>query len=286
MVLVIPPSQHSQRLDQALALLLPNASRRARMRCIEQGRVLLNGKPAAKGTLVQAGQTLELLDLPQTEPQHRIEILAMNERFAALLKPAGMHSAALAQSEGTSLEDALPDLFPDKLPVLLNRLDQPTSGIILAGLTTEAVEHYSLLQDQGLVDKRYLAVLQAQLEEECIVDKALDTAKRSKTRVLPYKATPLRCTRLRPLQHMERDGQSLTLVEAHIKKGARHQIRAHCAFLGAPILGDELYGKKKQQNQPQATGLHLHHARLHLPEFQARSLPQWLDEWPKASELV
>jgi len=277
MALRIPQSHHNARLDQALTLLLPDMGRRGRARCIQDGRVLLDGATARKGDTVRAGQRLELLppDSPQTfHPD--IAILARTRLYAALLKPAGIHSAALAGGSGRSMEDLLPQLFGAQA-CLLNRLDHATSGILLVGLAAGSEKDFRAMEDAGDVDKRYLAVLAGSLDQPLTVDAGLDTARRSRTRVLETTAPPLRHTRLRPLACREEHGRQLTLVEARIRKGARHQIRAHCAHIGAPILGDELYGEKG------ATGLHLHHACLRMPGFEAQSLPDWL--WPEANPL-
>lgn len=282
----IPASCHNQRLDQALALLLPDMGLRGRKRAIQEGRVLLDGKPAPKGLRVQEGQVLSLLRGGDTAiPQEDVAILARNQDFAALYKPAGLHSAALAGGGGHSLEEQLPRLFQGLVVHLLNRLDRPTSGILLAGLSPGAPDRYRELEDAGQVDKRYLAVLLGELRTSCVVKNELDTARRAQTRVRDGEAGPLRWTRISPLAHERRDTMDLTLVEARIRKGARHQIRAHCAHLGHPILGDVLYGPapRGQEGQKQdETRLYLHHGSVALPGFRAQYLPPWLEEWPEA----
>ena len=263
------------RLDHALAILVPGMGLRGRKRLVERGGVLVDGRVARKGERMRAGQTLALVgDAPP--PGHgaaaaaSVHIVAENEDFIALYKPAGMHTAHLAGGSGEAcLEVLLPDLAPGA--VLLNRLDRPTSGMVLAGKTPDSAARYHRLEDAGAVDKRYLALLEGELRQDAVVRQALDAARRKGVRVLDRIADPLRWTWLRPLRVFQEGGAVRTLVEARIHKGARHQIRAHCAHLGAPIVGDDLYGGGRGP-------LRLHHGRLTLPGFTARCAPPWLED--------
>ncbi len=286
----IPPELAGTRLDAALALLRPELGLRARKRLIAQGLVRLDGRPATKGTLVLEGQRLEILTAsleisPDPHPPQPAPcILARNETYAALAKPAGLHTAALVGKAGDlTLEALLPQLLPDwPEAVLLNRLDRPTSGLVLAGRTAAARGTYQVLEDRGQVDKRYLLLVHGVLTEPLSLRAPLDMARRTRTRVLPGEAEPLRWTELRPLQVLGSeaapgcDGLApgsapCTLALARIRKGARHQIRAHCAAAGYPLLGDALYGQA-----PADAPLFLHHARVSLPGFEAQWLPEWL----------
>lgn len=263
---IIPPERHGQRLDRALESLAPEAGLRARRRMIEQGLARLDGKTAAPGVRVRAGQLLRL-DAPEQPPElPDIPILAQNEDFVALGKPAGLHCASLAGKPGPSLEAALADILPGAR--LVNRLDRDTSGVVLAALTPEAERRFRELENHGLVRKTYLALVHGRVEAPMILDQALDTANRARTRVLAAQAPPLRQTRVAPLRQ---DGDT-TLIQADILKGARHQIRCHLAHAGHPLVGDTLYG-------PDQTGpLRLHCLRTQLPGMDARRECAWAGE--------
>jgi 23S rRNA pseudouridine1911/1915/1917 synthase len=166
--------------------------------------------------------------------------------------------------------------------VLLNRLDRPVSGLLLAGLDADARQAYALWQDQGQVRKFYLAVVHGQVNEACEVRAALDTANRRKVRLLPgQEPDPLRWTAITPL--VRQVDMNQTLVQVEIRKGRRHQIRAHLACLGLPIVGDGLYG-----NGPEQEWIFLHHFQLNCPGLSAHCLPQgpqW-DFWTRQAEDV
>jgi 23S rRNA pseudouridine1911/1915/1917 synthase len=153
----------------------------------------------------------------------------------------------------------------------------------MAGLGAEAPARYRVFEDQGLIVKRYLAVVAGRPDwggGETVVRRGLDTAGRKKTRVLDADSPDrLRWTEVRTLRDcLDRGpdggpGRDAVLVLATIRKGARHQIRAHLAGLGHPILGDPLYGPWPDQEGP----LFLHHFRIDFPGFSAQAWPDWAD---------
>ena len=267
---IVPDELHGARLDQALVLVLPGSSLRERRRAWEQGVVLVDGRARAKGFCVTAGQRIELRQRESAEsPVAGARVLETQGDFAALFKPAGLHSAAIAGRDNPSLERLLPELLPGKNAVLLNRLDQLTSGIVLVALTPEAAQQYYELEDAGQVTKEYAARVHGCLEWPVTVKNALDTDNTKKTKVLPQEdESPLRWTRVEPVDYLA--DQDQTLVKAVIHKGARHQIRAHLAHILHPIVGDPLYGKGEDDI------LYLHHRRLRLPGLDVHVEPDWL----------
>ena len=267
---LVPGKSDGCRLDKALADLAPGTGLRGRRRLIEDGRVLLEGKPAKPGTKVRAGQRVQLLPGQSAAPELP-PIVAQNTDFAALAKPAGLHSAALAGRTAPSAEAVLPELFPGCGATLVNRLDNPTSGLLMVALHPEAAARYRDYEDAGRITKTYFALVAGCLADEVLADAALDIANRKRTRVLAGPdPDPLRHTRLVPLEYRAELDQ--TLVRAVIRKGARHQIRAHLAGLGHPIVGDALYGE-----QGESGGLRLHHGRIELPGFSAEFEPDWIE---------
>lgn len=258
----VPASLAGQRLDRVLELLLPGSGLRARRRLAESGRALLDGVACGPARKVRAGQLLELAPEPGEaaaswsgpEP----EVLARGGGYAALRKPAGLHSAALAGGGGPSVEALLPELFPGEAPVLLNRLDRDTSGLLLVGLEPGSGERFRALEAAGAVDKEYRAVALG-APAAVTLRRRLDMAERSRTRVLDADdPDPARWTVVEPLEPfaLPDDPGGATLLRVRIRRGARHQIRAHLAGAGHPLLGDALYGG------PPAQRLFLHHLRL------------------------
>lgn len=248
------------RLDKALAGRLGLGLRRCRA-LIDDGRVLVDGRRCAKGVLVHPGQRVGVVLEEAVPVCADVGIVARDERFAALAKPGGLHT--VAGRGASSLESCLPELGLERWK-LLNRLDCLTSGLVLAAAGAAGAAAYKAWQDEGRVCKWYLALAHGTLDVLQVRDRILDD-KRRVVRVIPEQDSPLRWTTARAVRHV--DGHTLLLVK--ILKGRRHQIRAHLAHTGHPLVGDPVYGTGEPG------GLYLHHWRLDLPGFTASLLPDW-----------
>jgi len=270
------PGPAPARLDVVLGRMCP-LGRRGRQQLIEAGRVLVDGRPGRKGALVQPGQWVTITGDNAASPgvsMPAARLLAQTDAFAALAKPAGMPSVRGA-SPG-SLEEALPLLGLSGWQ-LLNRLDTPTSGVVLAAATPAAAAQYHAWQEEGRVRKWYLAVVHGHCTQARTCTARIDDARRRRVRVLPEPdPSLLRHTHIWPLCH-EADS---TLVLVRILKGRRHHIRAHLAACGHPIVGDGRYGTERTEG-----GLFLHHAALVFPEFTVRTPPDW-PQWQSLARTV
>lgn len=274
---VVTREFHGKRLDRALELLAPELGLRGRKRLLEAQEVLVDGRPRPKGYRVQVGQTVSLQpsngDFPEPALSDWPGLRVVGQKtgvMAALFKPAGLASEALAGSTEPSLEDFLPVFWPRAFARLVNRLDTPTSGLVLVALSPEAEGDYRRWEEKGRTIKSYLALAQGEIRESLEFDRKLDTADRSRVKVLREEASPLRRTLAEPLLFMPE--RRATLLRVTIKKGARHQIRAHLAHAGHSIVGDDLYGTGE------AGRLFLHHRRIDLPELSFAADPIW-PEW-------
>lgn len=255
------------RLDKALHAAMPGAGLRLRRRLCDDGRVLVGGKERKPGYKVRAGQTVEILEGEEymTPAMMGLKIVAHNGGFAAVSKPGGVHSAAIAGKDGPCVENVLSELFPDTEPVLLNRLDFLTSGLLLVALDADAEARYHELESSGQIKKFYLAEVRGRLDGMVTVKSALDMDNRKTTKVLEDDDPDAR--RWTDVTVLSHDNEAeTTLVRCLIMKGARHQIRAHLASIGHPVVGDPIYGEG-------GDGLRLHHHQTILPGFGAESTP-------------
>lgn len=312
----VPEEAQGWRLDKALGLLLSaptpeqrdarpdlfalaDLGLRARRRLCDRSLVLVNGKPGIPGLRLRAGQ--EVLILPDPDAVSDAagdapELVFKEGGLAALYKPVGMHTAALAGSLSPSLESLLGSLLPPEeegyASRLLNRLDAPTSGLVLASCTDDGERRWRRAERIGNTDKLYVALIEGQPLYDFTVARRLDTDTRNKTRVRhtddpdPLRSTevtllhPLTAEEVPELAVSDDPALPLMLVGCRIRKGARHQIRAHLAAAGHPLLGDELYGAEHRC----ANGAFLlHHGRVSLPDFAASRLPVWLPLLPQAA---
>lgn len=308
---VVSSEESGLRLDHVLARLVPDLGLRGRRRLCAEGLVLVNGRPGREAHKVRPGDVLRLTDgTMRPTPGEAVptpSLIRLGEHLAAVDKPAGLHTEALAGKTGDSLQARLAGLLPRRpeRPRLLNRLDFPTSGLVLAALDREGAEQWRNAQEGGRTEKRYLALLEGELSEERLMRQRLALKGRERVLVeLVDHPDPRRHTLLRPLSSMSarelvdtlggdggplwpgpgRAPERVTLAACRILKGARHQIRAHAAAAGFPLLGDGRYGAVWRRGKGWEESLraederfYLHHGRIRLPGFTAWSAPRWLE---------
>lgn len=282
--LVVPGELDGRRLDRVLGLAFPGLGARRLRRVFLENEVLVDGVARQPAFKVRAGavvvwRSLEGAARPDAGLLPGVRVVSEGADYGAVFKPGGLSTASVGPGGGACLEDRLPELFPGRRTILLGRLDRLTSGIVAVAFDEDAAERFREAEDRGLVEKTYLAVVRGLISGPLTVENALDTARRKKTRVLDRPAEALRHTRVAPLGYDA--GTDLTLVRAVIMKGARHQIRAHLASLGHPILGDTLYGRAQKEEGP----LFLHHIRIMFPGCKAVSSPDWATTREKGSIL-
>ena len=244
------------------------------------------------------------MDCTQLEPR----LLAIQGALCFFFKPAGLHTASLVGGTSASLEEMLPQLLSPAAkktegdwpaetaalpcPQLLQRLDHGTSGIVCGAFSPEAAEDFRRLEVAGHCEKRYVALLAGRLEEDFTVRRALRTDKRNKSRVLECDTGRSRWTEFVPLyyfdgpelnlpafdEHSQFHRVGLTLAGCRIRRGARHQIRAHAASFGHPLWNDPLYGfasADEDSDGASASTFFLHHGCLTLPGATCIVPPPW-----------
>ncbi|MDR2892454.1 MAG: RNA pseudouridine synthase [Deltaproteobacteria bacterium] len=331
----VSAGQDGERLDAVLADLFPELGLRARRRLWEWRTVTVNGTPRPPAYKVRPGQVVQVLSqkvegaspelsgpsgLPEsseirksqpssgTQQKPIIRLIAMGGGFAALAKPAGLPSAALAGGNLSSAEALLnsgwaglwrdftaassqtlhaaqsPQIgqeaqMPPETPLLCNRLDTATSGLLLLSFGPERREFFRACERRGEAVKKYLALAHGRTPQSLLLDRAMDTDGRRISKVLDC-AEPdrTRHTAVTLLQFLDLDQPGLrgefSLLEVQIWRGSRHQIRAHLAAAGFPLAGDPLYGPETPPDVS-PDRLYLHHFELILPEFSASCPPDW-----------
>lgn len=265
--LTLAPGTAPTRLDKLLCEQLPGCSRRTAKELIADGHVRVDGRRARKGQEVVPGAVVDVAEgkeTPQTlQPNPRLDLRILHEDASviAIDKPAGMPAHALRSSETETVANFLLARYPEVAglggplePGIVHRLDNDTSGVLLAARTPSA--HAVLRRDFSAhrVVKKYLALVRGDLDRAATIDAPIDHV-RGKARRMRM-AEPGRgrdaVTHYLPLQRFG----SHTLVEVEIRSGVRHQIRIHLATIGFPVDGDRLYDPQADA----AVGRHLLHA--------------------------
>jgi 23S rRNA pseudouridine1911/1915/1917 synthase len=261
------------RLDHVVAREL-GVSRALARRLVAEERVLLGGRPAAKGTALRAGDEVVVLpfarpeDPPLANAELALSVLAASGALVAVDKPAGQAVHPLAHSERDTTLNALLARFPQVAGVgegglrsgVVHRLDPGTSGVLLFALDDAAWRAAREAFRAGRVRKRYVARVHGRFTGEREVELRLES-RGAHVRVVESGGRRA-VSRIRALA----SGADVSDVEIEMRTGVRHQIRATLAYLGFPVLGDALYGSSL------ALTRHLLHAEsIELGDFAARS---------------
>lgn len=264
------------RLDACILAHCPASSRGLVVRAIDAGAVLLNGRPAPKGTRVRPGDRISVTRLlertdPWIVPQPDLPLVVLLEdaEFVAMDKPAGMAVHPLAPGETGTLANALAARHPEcaragdepSMGGILHRLDGGTSGVILAARTREAHEAIRGQFRRHEVEKVYLAVVGGAVASGGRIESRLahTPGDRGKMRVVADDGDAKGERSMRAVTEYEPAGTGggRTLLRVRIATGVTHQIRCQLASIGHPIVGDRVYGP-----DPAGCGLgrHLLHA--------------------------
>jgi len=251
--LTVDAAKTGQRVDlfvgEALGL-----SRAKLKRLFEEGAVQVNGRPAKKGLLVAAGQRISVTWEEETreavpDADFPLVVLYEDEAVVAVDKPAGRPSHPLRPGETGTVANALVARYPECAQAsedpreggLCHRLDIETSGVLLAARTREAWNALRSAFSGRDVDKRYLALVTGPLAEEGEIDLPLRHHPRHPDRVEPAMPGDEGAREAHSIfKVLGRSGQ-YSLVEVRILTGVLHQVRAHMAGVGAPLVGDTLY---------------------------------------------
>lgn len=281
------------RLDRWLADKVPELGRKHAKQWVAAGKVTVNGQLASKDLRLSAGMDIRY-ELPSDRravenPQLALDVRLETEWFVIVNKPAGQPSVALDAHERFTLANALVARYPEMQHAsdnpleagLVHRLDTGTSGLLLAARTADAFRALRQALRQGRIKKQYVAIAaNTGLDESGQIDFPLRPSPRNSRRMVV--ARPGQRGARAALTHyqvVERNQQVLvTLVSAG--PALRHQIRAHFAAVGCPLLNDEQYGGQRQPEL--AAGRHALHAQRiacsgidRLPPFDCREpLPQ------------
>ncbi len=209
------------------------------------------GVPVRPGLRVRAGQVWTLRRPAPVEPPvcRTFQVLHRDEHLLVLDKPAGLPVHPSARYHRGTLTALMRErLGPDHPWIMSHRLDRETSGVLLCARRGASAAAVARAFQDRLVRKTYLAIVRGTLAPGLRrVDMPLGPAPGSIVRIkmgpcpLARGGRPAR-TDLEPLAWGRHDGVPVTLVRAWPRTGRQHQIRAHLAAIGAPILGDKLYG--------------------------------------------
>jgi 23S rRNA pseudouridine1911/1915/1917 synthase len=249
----VPDEAAGVRLDAFLAASHPGKSRSVWKRFIEDGRVAVDGRPAAKpGFPLKPGMAIEAT-IPEAPPEHLegedipIAFIFEDEHLAVVMKPAGLvvHPGHGARS-GTLVHAllgrglALAAAGGIDRPGIVHRLDKDTSGLLLVAKTDAAHRGLAAMFARRAIEKTYLALVWGRPRPPAgRIDDAIGRSRRDPTKMM------VKAPRSREATTIYRTLETLpgaTMLEIDLVTGRTHQIRVHFAARRHPVIGDTRYG--------------------------------------------
>lgn len=250
-----------ERLDRALSDAAPELSRVQWQRLIKEGHVTINGRPVKASQRIEGGERLSIVLPPVQETELVAEDIPLDIRYEddgiiLINKPAGMVvHPAVGHQQGTLVNAVLahcpdlPGVGGEKRPGIVHRLDKQTSGLILVAKNDAALRYLQAQFKERTVEKRYLALVEGHIQPpQALIDAPIGRDPRRRKRMAVIGAGS--STQARPAQtayQLLGSYDDFSLVECRPHTGRTHQIRVHLAFAGYPIVGDTIYGRRKQR---------------------------------------
>ena len=303
---IIGPNDAGQRFDKYLFKLLKNAGNGLIFKQLRNKNITLNNAKSKGSEILKENDVVKVFmaddtidkfmgknDTPLTKPvNNRLKVVFENEDIILADKPVGVLSQK-ANPNDISMNEYLLDYRASFTkgestfkPAFCNRLDRNTSGMMVGGLSLKGLQKMSeIIKDRSL-QKYYLAIVNGRITEDTVLKGYLLKDEKSN------KVT-IRNEQFADAEYIHTEFKSiaykagLSLIKVHLITGKTHQIRAHLAFNGHGILGDNKYGDASINKKYGVKGQLLHSYQLIFPkmeEFADISEKTISTDYPKSFE--
>ena len=248
--------QGDERLDKVVSVHVEDLSRAAAQRLIKTALVTVNGRASRPSYRVQVGDEVAVrvpADVPeQVVPEDiPLDIIYEDDALLVVNKPAGMVvHPALGHTSGTLVNAVLAhcpqiaDVGGLERAGIVHRLDKDTSGLVLIAKDEPTRAALQRQFKRRQVSKTYLALVEGPVEpREGVIEAPVGRDKRQRKRMAVVRRGREARTVYRAIEYFANH----TLLEVHPHTGRTHQVRVHLAWLGYPIVGDTVYGRRRQR---------------------------------------
>lgn len=293
-IIKIIVKESGERLDALLARNVPELSRSAAQRLIEEDAVRVHGRALRKNYKCSAGDEISLV-LPECSYAPLIaqpialDVLFEDEDLIVVNKPRGMvvHPAP-GHPDGTLVNallyhcgDTLSGVGGERRPGIVHRIDKDTSGLLIVAKNDFAHQALSAQLADRSLSRQYVAVVRGRLREDSgTIDRPIGRhpVDRKRMAVTEKNSRPA-VTDWSVLARYN----AYTLVECRLRTGRTHQIRVHMASIGHPLLGDYTYGAPSPEKGLEGQCLHARRLKFIHPRTGERMeleapLPQYFQE--------
>lgn len=248
-----------ERLDAYLAARIPELTRSAIGRLLEEGQITVNSERVKQSYRVKTGDEIVVTVPPPADTDIAaedipLEVVYEDDDLAVVIKPRGMTTHPAPGSADGTLVNALLAKITNlsgvggvKRPGIVHRLDKDTSGLLVVAKTDAAhLELQSQIQSKTAM-RRYQAILWGDTKfEKAVVDAPIGRHKSHRQKMAVTTEGPTVREATTDLTVLERLN-GFTFVEASLRTGRTHQIRVHCSHIGHPVVGDPFYGGRRRE---------------------------------------
>jgi len=258
----------NQRFDKFITKAVPSLPQSLMYKYLRTKRIKLNGRKAEISTRIKEGDIVEMYINDEffvkeesvydfMRASKDIDIVYEDENIVLLNKKVGL----LCHPDDKEYVDTLigrlkrylfekgeynPDDESSFTPALVNRIDRNTGGIVIAAKNAESLRILNKKLKEREIEKYYLCVVHGYLNKKSDILKGYLIKNEDKNLVRIYNKKTENSKEIRTEYKVLSEKNNLSLVEVHLLTGRTHQIRAHFAFIGHPLLGDGKYGKNEQ----------------------------------------
>lgn len=268
-----------ERVDKYVAREVPRLSRSRIQQLLGEGLITVNGDPVKASYRLQPGDQIVGRIPPDEEPQLvaqdiPLTVVYEDDDLVVVDKPAGLVVHPGHGHKDRTLANALLARYPD-LPVdeanrpgIVHRLDKDTSGLIIVAKSENARRVLQRQFKEGLVEKSYVALVEGKVEpRRGVVDAPVGRDERQRKRMaVVTQGGREAVTEYEVLEYLG----DYTLLQIRPRTGRTHQVRVHLAFLGHPVVGDKVYGYRKQRLGLRRQFLHAQGLSFRLPSSGER----------------
>lgn len=265
-------TEEGERLDKVINAQFPDFSRSQVQTLIKEGHVLVDGQTSKPGQRLKAPSqiTVTLPEAPDEiviEPEDiKLDIRYEDQDVVVINKPAGMVVHPSVGHVAGTLVNALLAQYPDMIEMqddpeadgrmgIVHRLDKDTSGLMVVARNIESLHNLMAQFQARTVEKIYTALLEKRPKtNKGTIDAPINRDPRQRKRMAVVRDGNPAITDFEVLDDHFLEGR--TLVRLRLHTGRTHQIRVHMAFIGCPVVGDVVYGYRKQRTGLKRQFLH------------------------------
>ncbi|MCR4434341.1 MAG: RluA family pseudouridine synthase [Clostridiales bacterium] len=264
------------RIDVWLSEKLEDYSRSYIQKLMGDNLVLINGKAVKPNYKLKANDEVyiripepEMLDIQAEEID--LKVLYEDDHIIIVDKPKGMVVHPAAGNRTGTLVNALMNYCGDKLsdingvirPGIVHRIDKDTSGVLVVAKSNAAHETLSQMLKTHSIKRVYIAIVEGVIREDSgRIDAPIGRHPVDRKKMAVNVKNGRRA--VTHFKVIERFADA-TYIEVRLETGRTHQIRVHMSYIGYPVLGDEVYGRRKQKYDIKGQALHAKVLGFHHP---------------------